>query len=321
MTAQTVTRFAVSRPHASRGKHLHPTNSSHTRSPCCAESFPIDLSHHAGRDPKSADEGRHSFAKKSGEPPFSLGLQSFLEFLLHKIGVPRVSHRVHEIDALSDKQLDKAIVHGMHAVAMSDLNQSRYLRKTPVPDTRLDSRVRRHQFRRQTQASPFASRQEILTHHSQQRPRKLGSDKLLALPWKGINNAPNSRWRIVRVHGCNHEVPCFRCRNRGLHRVRVPHLSHENDVRILSQRVLKRGRETVRIGTNFALVNQASPLRMNEFDGVVNTDDVDGTPFGYRLSHARQRGALAFAARASQQYQAGSLVTPLIHHWRMSQRL
>ena len=69
-----------------------------------------------------ADETRISFAKNSRKPPFSLGLQSFLELLLHKIGVPRVSHTVHETDALSQKQLDKTIVHGMHAVGMSDLN-------------------------------------------------------------------------------------------------------------------------------------------------------------------------------------------------------
>src|SRR5437870_5463761 len=106
-----------------------------------------------------ADEAGVSFAENSRKPSFSLGLQSFLELLLHKIGVPRVSHRVHEIDALSYKQLDKTLVHGMDAVRSSDLYQPRDLRKTPVPDTRLDSRVHRHQFRRQNQASPFASRQ------------------------------------------------------------------------------------------------------------------------------------------------------------------
>src|SRR5207247_1759268 len=93
-----------------------------------------------------------SFAENSRKPPFSLGLQSFLELLLHKIGVPRVSHRVHETDAVSQKQLDKAIVDGMHAVLSADLNQSRYLRKPPGPDTRLDSRVHRQQFRGQNQA-------------------------------------------------------------------------------------------------------------------------------------------------------------------------
>src|SRR5437773_4655757 len=253
-----------------------------------------------------------SFAEHSRKPPFSLGLQSFLELLLHKIGVPRVSHSVHETDALSQEQLDKTFVHGMHAVLSADLNQPRDLRKTPVPDTRLDSRVHDHQFRSQNQACLAGSWQEILAYHSQQRPGKLGGDELLVVLWKGINNTPNGRWRIVRVHGCNHEVPCFGCRNRGLHRFRVPHLSHENDIRILSQRVPKRGRETVRVGTDFALVKQASPVRMNEFDGVLNTDDVDGTPLGYRLSHARHRCALAFTARASHQYQAGSLVTPFI---------
>src|ERR1700747_741976 len=91
----------------------------------------------------NADEAGISFAENSRKPPFSLRPQSLLELLLHKIGVPRVSQRVHETDALSQKQLDKTIVHGGHAVRTSDLNQSRYLRKTPVPDPRLDSRVHR----------------------------------------------------------------------------------------------------------------------------------------------------------------------------------
>src|SRR6266480_3612995 len=99
-----------------------------------------------------ADEAGISFAEHSGKPPFSLGLQSLLELLLHKIGVPRVSQRVHETDAVSQKQLDKTVVHGMHAVLSADLNQSRYLRKPPGPDTRLDSRVYRQQFRGQNQA-------------------------------------------------------------------------------------------------------------------------------------------------------------------------
>src|SRR6266404_9171974 len=92
-----------------------------------------------------------SFAQNSCKPSFSLGLQSLLEVLLHKIGVPRVSQCVHEIDAVSQKQLDKTFVHGVHAVRTSDLNQSRYLRKTPVSDTRLDSRVHGHQFCGQNQ--------------------------------------------------------------------------------------------------------------------------------------------------------------------------
>ena len=88
-----------------------------------------------------ADEAGVLLAKHSVKPPFSLGLQSLLELVFHKIGVPRVSHCVHEIDAISQKQLDEAFVHGMHAVLSADLNQSWYLRKPPRPDTRLDSRV------------------------------------------------------------------------------------------------------------------------------------------------------------------------------------
>src|SRR4029453_14426497 len=88
-----------------------------------------------------AEEAGVSFAEHPRKPSFSLGLQGLLKVLLHKIRVPRVSQGVHETDAGSQKQLNKTVVHGMHAVLSADLNQSRYLRKPPGPDTRLDSRV------------------------------------------------------------------------------------------------------------------------------------------------------------------------------------
>src|SRR5437867_7026875 len=116
-----------------------------------------------------------SFAEHSRKPPFSLGLQGFLELLLHKIGVPRVSHRVHETDAVSQKQLDKAIVDGMHPVLSADLNQSRYLRKPPGPDTRLDSRVYRQQFGGQNQARLACPWKEIMTHHASTLPLYVGT--------------------------------------------------------------------------------------------------------------------------------------------------
>src|SRR6266496_5042453 len=68
----------------------------------------------------SADGAGISFAYKSRKPPFSLGLQSFLELLLHKIGIPRVSHSVHETDAVGQEQLDKTFIDSMHAVPSSD---------------------------------------------------------------------------------------------------------------------------------------------------------------------------------------------------------
>jgi hypothetical protein len=47
-----------------------------------------------------------SFAEHPRNQPFFLGLQSLLELLLYKIGIPRVSHRVYKIDAVSQQQLD-----------------------------------------------------------------------------------------------------------------------------------------------------------------------------------------------------------------------
>src|SRR5581483_1704752 len=158
-----------------------------------------------------------------------------------------------------------------------------------------------------------------LAHHSQQRPGKLGTDELLAFLWKGIKDPANGRWRVVGVHGSNHKVPGFRRRNRSLDRLGVPHLAYNNDVRILSQCILESLREIARVISDLARVHQASPLRVNKFDRVFNTDNVDRTPSGYCLGHARQCCAFAFTARARHEYQTGSLVTPLVQYRRMSQ--
>ena len=68
-----------------------------------------------------SDEPAFLFAEHSPKPPFSLGFQSFLKLIFYKIGIPCVSQSVHETDALSQEQLDKTIVHGMHAVRTADL--------------------------------------------------------------------------------------------------------------------------------------------------------------------------------------------------------
>src|SRR5207237_315503 len=116
----------------------------------------------------------------------------------------------------------------------------------------------------------------------QKRPRKLRTDELLALFWKRIKNPTDGRWRIVGVHRSNHEVPGFRRRDRSFDRLRIPHLADKNNVGILSQCVLEGRRKIARIGTNLALVHQTAPLRVNKFDRVLNTDDVNGTPPSYR---------------------------------------
>src|SRR6188472_2462856 len=118
---QEATPSAACRLRNSREKRQQVTNYRRTHSPSYAEKLRINV----------CRQGPRSFAEYSCKPSFSLGLQSFLELVLHKLRIPRVSHRVHETDAFSDKQFDKTLVDGMHAVLGADLNQSRYLRKPP----------------------------------------------------------------------------------------------------------------------------------------------------------------------------------------------
>jgi hypothetical protein len=72
-----------------------------------------------------------------------------------------------------------------------------------------------------------------------QRHRQLLPDLLLLMWWEDIDNAIDRLRSILRVQCCEDQMSGFGCCQCDLNRLEVPHLTDEDDVRILSQDMLE----------------------------------------------------------------------------------
>src|SRR5205814_5680368 len=78
----------------------------------------------------------------------------------------------------------------------------------------------------------------------------------------------------LRVQRGEDEVTGLRRGQRGRHGLQVAQLADQDDVRVLAQRVLEGGGERAGIRPDFALVDQAALVRVEELDRVLDGDDV-----------------------------------------------
>ncbi len=70
------------------------------------------------------------------------------------------------------------------------------------------------------------------------------------------------------------EVTRFGDRQRGLDRFQIAHFADEDDVGIFAQRVLERVREALGVRADFALVDDAALMAVDELDRIFDRDDV-----------------------------------------------
>ncbi len=102
---------------------------------------------------------------------------------------------------------------------------------------------------------------------------------------------------------------------RGADGFQVAHFAYQDHVRILTERSAQRGRKRRSIDLDFALVDIAFFVAMQEFDGIFDGDDVLGAGRVDAIDHCGQRGGLAGAGYARDQHQAARHIAHLLHHF------
>ena len=82
--------------------------------------------------------------------------------------------------------------------------------------------------------------------------------------------------RAVGVQRAEDQMPCFRRLQRDPHGFHIAHFADEDDVRVFAQGRPQRPLETLGVGVDLALVDEALLVRVHELDGVFNRNDVVG---------------------------------------------
>ena len=110
---------------------------------------------------------------------------------------------------------------------------------------------------------------------------------------------------IDRVQCAHDQMAGFRGGHADLDGFAVAHFADENDLGSLAQRGAQSGGEGAEVVAHFALVESRLLLRMHEFDGIFERDDVDRLGLVQFVQQGRQRCRLTGAGRAGDQHQPG----------------
>ena len=107
-----------------------------------------------------------------------------------------------------------------------------------------------------------------------QRVRQLHPDLCLAPGGEDIDESVDRLARVVRVQRAEHEVAGLRHRQRGLDRVEVTHLAHEQDVGVGSKGGTDPADERARVEPDLALLDRRHVVLVDVLDRVFDRDDV-----------------------------------------------
>jgi len=115
------------------------------------------------------------------------------------------------------------------------------------------------------------------------------------------------------------QVTGFRSQQRGGNRFEVAHFADEDDVRVLPKPGAQSRREIRCVDFDFALVDEAFLVAMQELDRVLNRDDVVGSRRVDAVDHRRKGSGLAGAGGSRDQYQPALLLANGFHGARQVQ--
>ena len=125
--------------------------------------------------------------------------------------------------------------------------------------------------------------------------------------------------RVRRVQRGEDEVAGVGRLERRVERFEISNFADEDDVRVLAQHAAQRLAERRRVGADFALVDVAVDVAMQELDRILDRDDVRAAILVDVLDHRRERRRLARSGDAGDEHEAARLHRDLLEHRRQVQ--
>ena len=108
---------------------------------------------------------------------------------------------------------------------------------------------------------------------------------------------------------------------RGLHRLDITDLTHEDDVRVLTEHALQRGVEVGGVGPDLALVHDGALVGVEDLDRVLDRHDVPVVVVVDEVDHRAERRRLTRACRSGDEDEAAWVIGELANDGRQTERL
>ena len=169
-------------------------------------------------------------------------------------------------------------------------------------------------FNRRHAADAVRLADQALGDDCLERGGQLQADLFLLGRRKHRDDTLNRFRRVQSVQGGEDHVAGFGGEQRRADGFVVAHFADQNQVRILTKGSAQGGAETAGVHAHLALVDESFLVAVQEFDGVLDGNDVVGALRIDAVNHRGQRGGLAASGGAGNQHHAAALLADLIHH-------
>src|SRR6266513_1842646 len=210
-------------------------------------------------------------------------------------------------------QLVQRVGEGLHPVLLARLHRRLDLVHLVVADERPDRRRAHHDLRRHHAAPSLELLEQGLSDHALQHERELGADLGLLVRREDVDDAVDRLRRGVGVQGRERQVTGLGDGERRLRRFEIAHFADQHHVGVLPQGVLEGGREAVGVGSDFALVDDAALVSVDELDRVLHRNDVPLQLLVDLVDHRGEGRAFARPRRARHEHEAARPLRQLRH--------
>ena len=213
--------------------------------------------------------------------------------------------RVAERDQAFLVQIEERLIEGLHAVEVAFLDGvADQHGLVGVQDEVADPVRGHHDLDGGHAASAVGAREQALRDDALERAGKHDADLLLLVEREEVDDAVDGLGGVDGVQGAEHEVPRLGGGERRGDRLGVAHLADEDVVGVLAKHVLESRHVAVGVEADLTLVDDRLLVFVQDFDGVLDRDDVPAHGVVDVVDHRRQRGGLARTGGAGDEHQA-----------------
>ena len=188
-----------------------------------------------------------------------------------------------------------------------------------APDEVADRGVAEHYLSDGHATVAGGTQYQLLGHDGLQGAGELDPDLVLLTAREHVDDAVDRLGGVLGVQGREHEVTGLGGGERRGDGLGVAHLTDEDNVRVLAQHVAERLGERLRVGTDFALVDDRPVVRVQELDRVLDGHDVKRLRQVDDVDQRGKRRGLARSSRSGHQHEPAAQLGQRRDHRRQAE--
>jgi len=196
------------------------------------------------------------------------------------------------------------VVQGLVAETLADLDHAGNLVRLGFADEVADGGGDHEDFQGGDASLLVDSFEEVLGDHTAQGFGQAGSDLVLLFGREDVDDTVDRLGGALGVKRSEHQVTGAGGGERQFDRLEIAHFADEDDVGVLAQGAFEGGGERARVEADFAMVDERGFAFVDEFDRVLDGEDVVFPVLVRVIHHGGQGGGLAGAGGAGHQDQA-----------------